>query len=189
MNEKAYGNGGIFGQYAGVSIDYPNAINVFVHEFGHHFAGLGDEYYFNAGVAYAPRTAVVEPWEPNVTALLDPANLKWKSLVSPGTPLPTPWPKEAYERSIADTPRTLRQMRAEGKPAAEIAAVQKAARETTERSLAEGPYAGKVGAFEGALYEEKGYYRPEQRCLMISGSRFCLVCQSAIARVIDLYSR
>lgn len=189
MNEKAYGNGGIFGQYASVSIDFPNAVNVFVHEFGHHVAGLGDEYYFNAGVAYAPRAVRVEPWEPNITALLDPANLKWKNLVAPGTPLPTPWPKDAYERSIAETPRKVRQMRSEGKPQAEIAAVQKAARETTERSLAEGPFAGKVGAFEGALYEEKGYYRPEQRCLMISGSQFCLVCQAAISRVIDLYSR
>ena len=62
MNEKAYGNGGIFGQFASVSIDFPNAIPVFVHEFGHHFAGLGDEYYFNSSVAYAPRTERVEPW-------------------------------------------------------------------------------------------------------------------------------
>lgn len=189
MNEKAYGNGGIFGQYAGVSVDYPNAIPVFVHEFGHHFAGLGDEYYFNAGVAYAPRVNRVEPWEPNITALLDPSRLKWKDLVAPGTPIPTPWPKAQYERTLAETPAALRRMREEKKPPAEIAAAQKAAREATERALSEGAYAGKVGAFEGALYEEKGYYRPEQRCLMISGPRFCLVCQQAISRIIDLYAR
>jgi hypothetical protein len=189
MNEKAYGNGGIFGQFASVSIDYPSAIPVFIHEFGHHFAGLGDEYYFNAGVAYAPRTSRVEPWEPNVTALLDPAALKWKALVAPGTPVPTPWSKAEYERSLGETPGRIRQMRAEGRTAAEIAAVQRDARAATERALGEGPYAGAVGAFEGAMYEEKGYYRPEQRCLMISGQAFCRVCQAAIYRIIDLYSR
>src|SRR4051794_1373987 len=47
MNSNQYGNGGIFGLYATVSIDYPSAIQVFVHEFGHHIADLGDEYYFN----------------------------------------------------------------------------------------------------------------------------------------------
>ena len=38
-----------------------------------------------------------EPWEPNVTALKDPATLKWKALLSPGVPLPTPWKKEEFE--------------------------------------------------------------------------------------------
>jgi hypothetical protein len=42
-----------------------------------------------------------------------------------------------------------------------------------------------VGAFEGARYQEKGYYRPQQRCLMISGQRFCAVCRRAVDRVID----
>jgi hypothetical protein len=189
MNESAYGNGGIFGQYAGVSIDYPSAIPVFVHEFGHHFAAVGDEYYYNSGVAYAPRTNVVEPWEPNITALLDPANLKWKSLVAAGTPLPTPWPKDEYERSISETPKKVREMRAAGKSNEEIAAYRKAQAAITERSLNEGAFAGKVGAFEGALYEEKGYYRPEQRCIMISGNQFCAVCRAAISRIVDLYSK
>ena len=46
---------------------------MFVHEFGHHLAALADEYY-TSDVAYLPPTERVEPWEPNVTALLDPAN-------------------------------------------------------------------------------------------------------------------
>ena len=62
MNSNEYGNGGIFGLYASVSIDYPSAIPVFVHEFGHHFADLGDEYYFNANVAYSQANLRVEPW-------------------------------------------------------------------------------------------------------------------------------
>jgi len=189
MNSKEYGNGGIFGLYATVSIDFPSAIRVFVHEFGHHFADLGDEYYFNANVAYAPATTRVEPWEPNITALLDPKNLKWKALVLPDTPIPTPWPKECYENSLRETPIHMQQMRAEGRTAAEIEEYRRQARETAEHCLAEGPYANTVGAFEGAMYETKGYYRPQQRCIMLSGETYCAVCQHAIEEIIDLYSR
>jgi hypothetical protein len=46
-----------------------------------------------------------------------------------------------------------------------------------------------VGAFEGAMYETKGYYRPQQRCIMLSGTEFCAACQHAIEEIIDLYSR
>ncbi len=189
MNYDQYGNGGIFGLYASVSIDYPTGVQVFVHEFGHHFADLGDEYYFNANVAYAPATIRVEPWPPNITALLDPQNLKWKALVAPDTPIPTPWPKDRYENSIREMQKRIQEMRSEGRPATEIAEFRRQARETQEKCLSEGPYAGKVGAFEGAMYENTGYYRPEQRCIMISGPRFCAVCQHAIEEIIDLYSR
>ena len=188
MNYDQYGNGGIFGLYASVSIDYPTSIPVFVHEFGHHFADLGDEYYFNANVAYAPATVRVEPWEPNITALLDPHHLKWKALVSPDTPIPTPWPKEAYENSSRETQSRIAQMRSEGRPEEEIAEFRRKAREAQNRYLSEGPYADRVGAFEGAMYENTGYYRPEQRCIMISGPEFCAVCRRAIEEIIDLYS-
>jgi hypothetical protein len=67
-----------------------------VHEFGHHFAGLADEYY-TSSVAYEAPAEITEPYEPNVTALLDPDNLKWKHHVAPNTPLPTSWPKEKYD--------------------------------------------------------------------------------------------
>ncbi len=189
MNESAYGNGGIFGQYASVSADHPRALPVFVHEFGHHFADLGDEYYFNAGVAYASIARRVEPWEPNITALLDPKNLKWKDLVAPGTPIPTPWDKELYEKTVSETPKKIREMRAAGKSQEEIAAVMKQSREIQQRVFDSGPYAGKVGAFEGAMYETKGLYRPELKCLMINGDTFCAVCRKAIEEIIDLYAR
>src|ERR1700687_340094 len=80
VNGQTYGGGGIFNQYATVAIDNLWAGYVGVHEFGHQFAGLADEYY-TSDVAYLPPAAKTEPWEPNVTALLDPANLKWKDLV------------------------------------------------------------------------------------------------------------
>ena len=73
--------------------------------FGHHFAGLADEYY-TSSVAYLPRADRVEPWEPNVTALLDPSQLKWKDQVGPKTPLPTPWLKEEYEQEFHRIPAT-----------------------------------------------------------------------------------
>jgi hypothetical protein len=51
-------------------------------------------------------------------------------------------------------------------------------------------YAGKVGAFEGAIYEAKGYYRPEVDCIMFSRTNhFCAVCRRAIERIISMYSR
>src|SRR5215813_4838795 len=96
VNGRTYGGGGIFNLYSTVAVDNAFANYVFVHEFGHHFAGLADEYY-TSPVAYGPATQRVEPWEPNATALLDKDKLKWKDLVSPGTPLPTPWNKEEFE--------------------------------------------------------------------------------------------
>jgi IgA Peptidase M64/Peptidase M64 N-terminus len=189
MNSKEYGNGGVFGLYATVSIDYPNGIQVFVHEFGHHIADLGDEYYFNADVAYSPASTRVEPWEPNVTALLDPHHVKWQSLVKSDTPIPTPWLKDCYENSLRDSQRMIERMRKEDRPRAEIGEARKKAREQAERCLSSGPYVDTVGAFEGAMYETKGYYRPQQQCIMISGDQFCAVCRRAIEEIIDLYSR
>lgn len=188
MNSDQYGNGGIFGLYATVSIDYPSAIQVFVHEFGHHIADLGDEYYFNADVAYSPANTRVEPWEPNITALLDPHHVKWQSLVEPGTPIPTPWPKDCYESSMRDSQKAVEELRAKNRPAPEIEEARRQAREAAEHCISTGPYVDKVGAFEGAMYETKGYYRPQQQCIMISGNQFCAVCRHAIEEIIDLYS-
>jgi hypothetical protein len=186
MNSNQYGNGGIFGLYATVSIDYPSAIQVFVHEFGHHIADLGDEYYFNADVAYSPANIRVEPWEPNITALLDPHRVKWQSLVESGTPIPTPWPKECYENSQRDWQQLVEEMRSKHRSAVKIEEARRTSREKAEHRLASGPYAGKVGAFEGAKYEAKAYYRPQQQCIMISGDQFCAVCRHAIDEIIDL---
>jgi hypothetical protein len=83
VNNETYGGGGIFGQFstAAASNDWANYL--FVHEFGHHFAGLADEYY-TSPVAYQSSGARMEPWEPNATALRDPAKLKWKQHVKAG---------------------------------------------------------------------------------------------------------
>ena len=107
-NSATYGGGGIFGLYGTVAADSAWAPYVFVHEFGHHFAALADEYY-TSDVAYLPAANRIEPWEPNVTALVDPSALKWRELVTPGTPLPTPWPKDEFEGYMRTTQEERRE--------------------------------------------------------------------------------
>ncbi|MBV9180034.1 MAG: peptidase M64 [Acidobacteria bacterium] len=189
MNSDEYGNGGIFGLYATVSIDYPTSIPTFVHEFGHHFADLGDEYYFNANVAYSPADTSVEPWEPNITALADRSHVKWQALIEPGTPIPTPWPKDCYETTSRKYQNLIEKMRAEGRPAGEIRQATSERGKAIEQCFSQGNYASRVGAFAGAMYETKGYYRPQQQCIMLEGDQFCAVCKKAIEEMIDLYSR
>lgn len=98
FNSSRYGGGGIYNLYAMVTGDNPSP-GVIVHEFGHHIAGLADEYY-NSPVTYVDfYPEGVEPWEPNITALLDPKNPKWADLVEQGTPIPTP-SKSKYDRVV-----------------------------------------------------------------------------------------
>ncbi len=186
-NSATYGGGGIFNLYSTVAADSAWAPYVFVHEFGHHFAGLADEYY-TSETAYT-NTRRVEPWEPNATALLDPQMLKWRDLVEPGTPLPTPWAKAEFEAMEKDIQAERRRIRKENRSEAEMDALFRRERAAEEKLLGSGPYAGKVGAFEGANYEAHGYYRPQANCIMFTRSDFfCRVCQRAIERVIELYA-
>ncbi len=188
VNSNTYGGGGIFNQYATVAIDNGWSNYIGVHEFGHHFAGLADEYY-TSDVSYLSQQKRTEPWEPNATALLDPANLKWKDLVEPGTPLPTPWHKEEFETMEAQIQKQRHQLRADGKPESEMEELFRKEREKEAALFHTEKYAGKVGAFEGANYEAKGYYRPELNCIMFTRyDRFCAVCRRAIERVIAMYT-
>jgi hypothetical protein len=188
VNGETYGGGGIFNQFACVAIDNPWSAYVGVHEFAHHFAGLADEYY-TSDVAYLPPEHKTEPWEPNVTALLDPANLKWRDLLAPGTPVPTPWDKDEFDRFERDIQKQRKELRAAGKPEANIDALFRLERQKEDAMLGAQKYAGKVGAFEGANYESKGYYRPEVDCIMFTRHMsFCAVCRRAIERVIAMYT-
>jgi hypothetical protein len=187
LNNRYYGGGGIFNDHAAVAVDSGSADYIFAHEFGHHFAGLGDEYY-TSDVAYETGAAEkVEPWEPNVTALHDPAALKWKDLAVPGTPLPTPWDKEAYEKRSAEIQAERRRLRATGAPESAMDALFATQQAWETKFLASMTHSGQVGAFEGASYEPKGLYRPEADCIMFTRDEvgFCRVCRRAIARVID----
>ena len=89
VNSSTYGGGGMYNFYAIGTVDNARTLSVFVHEFGHSFAGLADEY-FNSEVAYNDFYNLdVEPWEPNITTLVN-FEAKWKNLIQPGAPLPTP---------------------------------------------------------------------------------------------------
>ena len=185
-NDRKYGGGGIHNLYATVSADNAFTPYVFVHEFAHHFGGLADEYY-TSSTAYEPAQGRPEPWEPNVTA--DPKGTRWKDLLTPGTPLPTPWPKEEFEKAQVAYQATRQKIRAEKRPESEMEALF---REEQKRSTAQlAPYNDKVGAFEGAMYEATGYYRPQADCIMFTRDEvgFCAVCRHALERVIDAYAR
>ena len=188
-NNRTYGGGGIFNLYSTVAADNAFANYVFIHEFGHHFAGLADEYY-TSSVAYAPSTERLEPWEPNATALLDPSRLKWRDLVLPGTPIPTPWNKEAFEIYSRSIQERRRQLRKDNRPEAEMETLFREELAHEHDIFRAEKFSGRVGAFEGAIYEAKGYYRPEVDCIMFTRTDyFCAVCRRAIERIIDLYSR
>lgn len=89
VNHPKYGGGAIYNDYS-VSVNSNQAAaKIFIHEFGHGFAGLGDEYYTD-DVAYSEFYALdVEPWEPNITTLKN-FDSKWKNLLDKKTPVPTP---------------------------------------------------------------------------------------------------
>jgi hypothetical protein len=88
VNSKMYGGGGFFNHYAEVTSDNPWSKVVMVHEFGHSFAGLADEYV--GDVSYSDTYNLkVEPWEPNITTNVD-FDSKWKKMIPKGTPIPTP---------------------------------------------------------------------------------------------------
>ena len=187
-NNRTYGGGGIFNLYGTVAADNGFADYVFVHEFGHHFAALADEYY-TSPVAYAPATERIEPWEPNATALLDPGNLKWKDLVLADTPLPTPWNKEEYEKYSREYQKRRAQLRKDNRPESEMEALFRENLAYEQGKFRKEQYWGRVGAFEGANYEARGYYRPQVDCIMFSRTNyFCAVCKRGIERVIDLYT-
>ncbi|MFL5321440.1 MAG: IgA Peptidase M64 [Myxococcaceae bacterium] len=189
VNNKTYGGGGIYNLYSTVAADSFWAPYLFVHEFGHHFAALADEY-FTSDTAYEPAQERLEPWEPNATALLDPKNLKWKDLVEKDTPLPTSWDKEKFETRSHEIQKLRREIRAKNQPESEMDKLFVAQQKEETELLSSQKYAGKVGAFEGCNYESKGFYRPQVDCVMFSRNQvpFCKVCQRGIDTIIDLYA-
>jgi hypothetical protein len=189
VNAATYGGGGIFGTFSTVAVDSEWSGYVFVHEFGHHFAGLADEYYTSPAVL-EPVADVVEPWEANVTALLPGQPLKWRDLVSARTPVPTPWPKQRFEEGQRDFQARRKAIRAENGPESAMNALFREERAWTTQLLGDGRHARKVGAFQGANYDARAYYRPQLDCAMFTRDEvpFCRVCQRALEQVIDLYA-
>lgn len=161
-NSDRYSASGIYGAYTVVPAFEPRMRFLLVHELGHHLAGLADEY-FHDTPGYAEAVTVVEPHEPNVTALLHAKALKWARFVKTSTPIPTPWPRERYMQTLSTDQSWL-------------------------NALSSG---AEVGAFQGANYSSVSYYRPALNCLMFrdgGDNKFCPVCHHAIAEVITAAS-
>ena len=144
VNSGRYGGGGIFNSYNLTTTHHAKYRPVVVHEFGHSFCGLGDEYAYDIEeVPMYPKD--IEPWEPNLTTLVD-FQSKWQDLVDKKTPVPTPLTVQ---------------------------------------------YKDKVGVYQGAGYNVKDVYRPCQDCRMRTNEHpvFCPVCQRALIRLIDFYTK
>ena len=204
VNSTRYGGGGIYNFYCVFTSDNIYSDYLMVHEFGHSFFGLADEYY-TSSTAYNDFYSVEhEPAEPNITALHDPDNIKWKHLLDEGIDLPTPWAKAKFDSLDLGWQAQRAKMNDHivelQKSGASKEEVDKAKAmydrksilrdQEVQKYLESSRYAGKVGAFEGAGYMSQGLYRPAINCIMFTRTEyFCPVCQDAMVRVIDSYSK
>lgn len=95
-NTDTYGGGGIYNAYTLTTTHHEAYRSVVVHEFGHSFGGLADEYYYDDQYEnyYGSEE---EPWEQNISTLYD-FQSKWASLLPPGTPIPTPEDENSLEK-------------------------------------------------------------------------------------------
>lgn len=163
VNSDTYGGGGIYNQLTVSTSDHPTFKQVLVHEFGHGYGGLADEYaYDDMDELWYP--ADTEPWEPNITTLHD-FNSKWADMMPKGQKIPTP-----LNPNVPD----IRRIRPNDTKAME------ALNQCTQV----------IGVFEGAGYQSKGCYRPAQECRMKVNEvlDFCPVCARAIQRITDFYT-
>ena len=160
-NTGNYGGGGIYNQLTLTTSDHRTFSQVLVHEFGHEYGGLGDEYFYDDQYE-SIYPADTEPWEPNLTTLHD-FSKKWADMLPVNCAIPTPPAKIPDYRKA----RTAKEW--------------KAIDEATQR----------IGVFEGGGYQSKGVYRPAQECRMKINevTHFCPVCTRARIRMTDFYTR
>jgi len=188
-NGDTYGGGGLYNVYSTAAAGNDFAEYLFIHEFGHHFAGLADEYY-TSPVAYEPPARIFEPWPANATATADPTKVKWRDLLTPGVPAPTPWPKQQFEAMQKEYQATRAKLRADKRPESEMTQLFRRESEIEMKLFATADHRGKVGLFQGANYDAQAFYRPELDCIMFSRNPvpFCRVCQRALSQQIDRHT-
>ena len=98
VNTDKYGGGGIYNFYCSSASSNHFSGDVIIHEFGHGFAGLADEYYTDETGYDHMYNLELEPWEPNITTMVDFSN-KWGDMLNKKTPVPTPR-EPKYEQTI-----------------------------------------------------------------------------------------
>lgn len=89
VNSSKYGGGSIYNLYSTSVNSNASSAKIFVHEFGHGFAALADEYDDGSTSFNDMYPLNLEPWEPNITTLVKFEN-KWKGMLPANTPVPTP---------------------------------------------------------------------------------------------------
>lgn len=161
VNTDKYGGGGIFNSYHIAAARNNKMLPVSVHEFGHSFAGLADEYFYE-GAESDTYPDGIEPWEPNITTLTNFSS-KWEDMVNPDIEIPTPWKYESASRD-------------------EIVKRQNSGLYPIEINET-------IGVYEGAGYRLHGVYRPNITCRMRDNYHpsFCPVCRRAISHMIEFY--
>ncbi len=205
VNNERYGGGGIYNFFATFTSDNEWSDFVFIHEFGHHFAGLADEYYDSATAYNDFYPDGIEPLEPNITRLYDRNNVKWAEQLSENIPVPTPWEKSGYDsvsaafiQSRTANNREIARLTRERANQTVIDSLKQAAEQLAARQhrnlstiIEKSTYFNKVGVFEGAGYISEGMYRPMLDCTMFRIGRqdFCEVCRHCIVEIIDFYSK
>jgi hypothetical protein len=204
VNHERYGGGGLYNRFCTFTAHGPVSGYLLLHEFGHSFGGLADEYYTSSTAYDNFYPEGHEPSAPNITAEVDPAKIKWADLLTEGVELPVAWDKGAYDEAdlaYQAQRRELNNAIAEaarsGAPTAEIEALEKAEIEHSLKRMAEveafmeaGGQSDLVAAFEGAGYISEGLYRPQIDCIMFSRGvkPYCSVCRRAVNARINVYT-
>ncbi|MDE5813103.1 MAG: IgA Peptidase M64 [Muribaculaceae bacterium] len=160
VNTPVYGGGGIYNSYQIATADNNLTLPVAVHEFGHSFAGLADEYFYTEDEDGTYPTDI-EPWEQNITTMVD-FDSKWKDMLTPGVQVPTPWVDEGGTREE----RMAR------------------ARNAKRGKVVVGAFEG--GGYKAkGVYRPVETCRMRDN----HNPAFCPVCERAIRRVIDFYTQ
>ena len=165
---------------------------MFVHEFGHHLAGLADEYY-TSDVAYLPAADRVEPWEPNVDGAARSGDAEVEG---------SRHARDAAADALAEgRVRGLRPRRFRSGAGRSAPTTGPNPRWTRCFARADGARhgvllngartAGRSARSRARTTRRKGYYRPQSDCIMFTRDEvpFCAVCRRAIETILDLYSR
>jgi hypothetical protein len=128
------------------------------------------------------------PGKQNITALFDKNTLKWKDLVQTGTPLPTPWNKDEFDKAGYAIQKERDSLRTAMVPETVMEELFTRQMNQENEYFVKELNREKVGAFEGAGYLAKGLYRPQVDCIMYTRHLvFCKVCSRSIENVINQY--
>ena len=186
-NTRRFGGSACFGGPAVVAIDSAFAPYLILHELGHAFAGLAEEYYMPmpGGAKY---TGNIEPWYPNVTT--SDEYPKWTYLTANPNAPAGKWNKAEYDTYFDGYIRRYSALRDSAAP---VEAMEKFMLEASRRQatlLAKNQPLRRVAAFEGANAYAQGMYRAEVDCIMFSlqSSYFCAACSAAIERMINYHT-